>query len=167
MSKKDSSHLQIRNGHLFCTHCGGRHRIPFPLAVDKFSDLTENFTKLHMDCEKTWNEPEYDESVNWKTRIHIWLNDGEPGISSKTIVQYLTGVPTGLSTVEYDHPHDPDDFSRCYKLLILVPELKPQLERMKKLSNVWESLIDNWDKLTEMYESKSAGMYDFMQQLGC
>ena len=71
-------------------------------------------------------------------------------------------------------PYDPDDFSRCYKLLVAVPEWKLELHKLKPLSKEWSNLVDNWDKLTEMYElntkenwknSKKIGMYEFMQTL--
>ena len=73
-----------------------------------------------------------------------------------------------------DHPYDPDDFSRCYKLLQAVPEWKIELHKLKLLSKEWDNLVENWDKLTEMFEenqrtgwqnSKKIGMYEFMQTL--
>ena len=48
------------------------------------------------------------------------------------------------------------------------------MRKLKKLSEPWNNLVDNWDKLTEMYEqnvkenwknSKAIGMYEFMQTL--
>ena len=80
----------------------------------------------------------------------------------------------GNSNFPVNIPYDPDDFSRCYKLLEAVPEWKSKLHKLKPLSNQWRKLVDNWDKLTEMYElntkenwknSKKIGMYEFMQTL--
>ena len=51
-----------------------------------------------------------------------------------------------------NHPHDPDDFSRCYKLLEAVPEWKILVPGLAVLSKEWKALSENWDKLTEMYE---------------
>ena len=51
---------------------------------------------------------------------------------------------------------------------------RSQLHKLKPLSIQWSNLVDNWDKLTEMYEQnkkenwKNAdkiGMYEFMQTL--
>ena len=48
------------------------------------------------------------------------------------------------------------------------------INELKELSPEWANLVDNWDKLTEMYEEnvrmewktyKRIGMYDFMQTL--
>jgi hypothetical protein len=69
------------------------------------------------------------------------------------------------------HPCDPDDFSRCYKLLEIIPEWKNELHKMKAISPVWSNLVDNWDKLNEFYENmrivkKANGMFEFMRELG-
>lgn len=75
---------------------------------------------------------------------------------------------------DINHPYDPDDFSRCYKLLQQIPEWKQSLNRLKPLSPQWNNLVDNWATLTQMYEQnvkekwknyKKIGMYEFMQQL--
>lgn len=72
-------------------------------------------------------------------------------------------------------PSDPADFRRCYKLLQAVPQWKARLNELKTISPVWEKLVDNWDKLTEMYEQnekedwknyEKIGMYEFMKSLG-
>jgi len=91
-----------------------------------------------------------------KEKLMWWIANGETGTSSKTMWNCLIGN----SNFSVDHPYDPDDFSRCYKLLQTVPE--------------WNNLVENWDKLTEMFEknqrtgwqnSKKIGMYEFMQTL--
>ena len=43
---------------------------------------------------------------------------------------------------------------------------------MKKESEVWRRIVENWDKLCEMLEEqmktgKANGMYEFMESLGC
>jgi hypothetical protein len=79
-----------------------------------------------------------------------------------------------VSDFRINYPYDPDDFSRCYKLLEHVPEWKKELDKLKPLCKEWSNLVDNWDKLTEMYEqnkkenwenSKQIGMFEFMQTL--
>ena len=46
----------------------------------------------------------------------------------------------------------PSDFSMCYRLLQEIPEWKNDLFRLKELSKEWINLIDNWGKLTDLYE---------------
>lgn len=99
-----------------------------------------------------------------------WIVNGETGMSSKTMWACFVGEPQGYPS----YPHDPDDFSRCYKLLEWAPECKSRLGELSILSKQWKNLIENWAKLTEMYElnvsekwenSKKIGMYEFMKEL--
>jgi hypothetical protein len=76
----------------------------------------------------------------------------------------------GHKNFEINHPYDPDDFSRCWKLLEAVPEWKTELHKLKPLSEAWSNLVDNWDKLNEYFMDiqkgkKANGMYEFMQTL--
>lgn len=99
-----------------------------------------------------------------------WIANGEIGASSKTMWNCLMNN----EVFPINYPYDPSDFSRCYKLLEIVPEWNNDLYKLKGLSKEWNNLIDNWNKLTEMYEEnektnwkehKRIGMYDFMQTL--
>ncbi len=110
--------------------------------------------------------------ANW------WAENGEHGISSKTMFNHLAKKiqVRGLKNDYQFPPSDPSDFSRCHKLLQAVPQWKERLNELKTISPVWEKLVDNWGKLTEMYEQnekegwknyKKIGMYEFMKSLGC
>jgi len=99
-----------------------------------------------------------------------WLSKGDVGLSSMTIFHHLIGT----EKFNIDIPHDPSDFGRCYRLLKEVPEWNNRLHELKSLSKKWSNLIDNWSKLTEMYEKnletnfnnhKEIGMYEFMRKL--
>ncbi len=99
-----------------------------------------------------------------------WIANGHVGMSSKTMWSYFMG----LKEFEIAHPYDPDDFSRCYELLEAIPEWKPRIMELSKLSGTWYKLALNWNKLTEMYEEnvrtnwknyEKIGMFDFMQDL--
>ena len=99
-----------------------------------------------------------------------WIAGGNTGLSSITMWQCFMGQ----ENFPINHPYDPDDFSRCYDLLKCVPEFKDNLDKLKPLSKQWSNLVENWDKLTEMYEKnvannwvekKEIGMYDFMKTL--
>lgn len=164
------NHITIRNGKLFCLNCGGEFNIPYPIPVDEMIKKTKAFNSLHNDCKKTWVEPQADQSKNVKEKAMWWIANGETGSSSKTIWNCLMGN----KDFQVNHPHDPDDFKRCYNLLEAVPEWKGELNKLKQLSKVWNNLVENWELLTEMYELnikenwenyKKIGMYELMQTL--
>ena len=75
-----------------------------------------------------------------------WLADGERGISSNTMFEYLTGVKATRGWGR-SHPRDPGDFRRCRLLLERVPDLVPLLPRMAEVSPVWAALVAGWDSL--------------------
>jgi len=142
-------------------------RIP---PVTDLTKKTESFQSLHNDCEQTWLEPVADQSQSVKEKSMWWIANGEHGMSSKTMWNCFMDN----HAFPINHPHDPDDFSRCYKLLEVVPEWKNELSKLKTLSHQWSALVDNWDELTRMYElnfnnnwknSEQIGMYKFMQKL--
>lgn len=170
MKKIEIKHTTIRNQKLFCLNCGGEHTLVFPLAVKEMTKKIDAFNKLHGNCKKTWEEPIADQSQNIQHKANWWLAYCETGLSSKTMWNYF--MQKQISPA--NHPYDPDDFSRCYKLLIAVPEWKNRILELSKLSPQWKNLSENWDKLTEMYEqnvkenwinSDKIGMYEFMQTL--
>lgn len=139
-------------------------------GMDSLDMKISYFNKLHADCKPTWAEPEADQSQGIKEKAMWWIANGFVGNSSKTMWNCLMGN----SEFPVNHPYDPDDFSRCYKLLQAVPEWKNELQKLKTLSKAWSNLVDNWDKLTEMYELnekqgwkkyKEVGMYEFMSKL--
>lgn len=163
-------HTTFRNGKLFCFNCGGEFNLPKPIGVEEMTKKIEAFNMLHKDCLKTWTEPVADQSKSVEEKAMWWIANGEKGMSSETMWNCLIGN----KDFSVRHPYDPDDFSRCYKLLQAVPEWKTQLRKLKRLSIAWSNLVDNWDKLTEMFEEnqrtewknyKKIGMYEFMKTL--
>jgi len=162
--------VEIRNDKLFCNNCGGEYSFEYPIAISKISEKTKLFTKLHLDCKQTYVEPKVNDSDSVIEKANWWIRNGRIGDSSKTMWNCLIGN----KDFKINYPYDPDDFSRCYKLLEAVPEWKKELGRLKILSVQWSNLIDNWDELTKMYElnenqnwenSKEIGMYEFMNKL--
>lgn len=160
----------IRNQKLFCLNCGGEFAIPFPIPVDDMTKKIKAFDILHKDCPATWKEPEADQSQDVMTKAMWWLANGERGMSSESMCFHLMG-----KTSKRHYPYDPDDFSRCYKLLQAVPEWKGAraMQKLKLLSPEWSNLVDNWDRLTEMYEEnvrthwknyEKIGMYELMSE---
>lgn len=112
-----------------------------------------------------------------------WLKNGEKGVSSETMFGAITGIEIQSRG---SHPHDPDDFKRCMKLINAIPEWNNELHKVAALSDTWKNIIDNWETLCLMMEdtlkewysdppkdgSKKKfkayqKQYDFMQSLGC
>jgi hypothetical protein len=162
----------IRNQKLFCDCCGQEYALKFPIGIKEMNRKMKAFTTLHDDCPKTWQEPVVDQSKSIEEKANFWIQNGEKGLSSQTIWNCFMGI----LRLPVNHPHDPDDFKRCYKLLETVPEwkCKSYMNKLKDLSPQWKNLVDNWDKLTEMYEQnvsenwknyQEIGMYKFMQNL--
>lgn len=187
---KKESHTGFRNGSLFCYNCGTSYKILLPQPVTMAVSLMEQFTKDHAHCKPVWKEPEPDMTQSYKDRVTWWAKNGEHGVSSKTIWSFMvsgSGLYSGdfkyvladlteilIPPTQYCHPHDPDDFRRCYKLLKCVPEWKDarSMKMLRTISPVWNKLVENWDKLTELLEEgiktdQANGMYELMKQCGC
>jgi len=172
MKTQEIKHTTIRNEKLFCMNCGGEHALFYPIKIDDMTEKIESFNKLHKDCQKTWTEPQANQNKDIQERAMWWINNGETGSSSKTMWNCFLGN----TNFSINHPYDPDDFKRCYKLLQAIPEWKTSqyMNKLSQLSTPWKNLVENWDKLTEMYEQnvkeewknyKKIGMYEFMKTL--
>ena len=48
-------------------------------------------------------------------------------------------------------PGDPDDFGRCHRLLVLIPEWRERLREVAAAYPRWRGLVENWDELTSLY----------------
>lgn len=80
-------------------------------------------------------------------RLSIWLNMHDYGASSRCIADVMCGNP---STNCY--PHDPDDFGRCHRLLLLYPEWRARLDEMGAVNKGWAALVAKWDEIVLAYE---------------
>lgn len=164
--------ITIRNEKFFCLNCGGDFAINYPIPVDEMIKKSKAFEDLHKDCKPTWKEPVVEQNKSTQERALWWIANRETGMSSKTMWNCFMGT----EKFSINHPYDPDDFKRCYKLLQVIPEWKSSkyMNMLSKLSRQWKNLVENWDKLTEMYEQnerqqwkkyKEIGMYEFMETL--
>ena len=167
----NTDHVIIRNESLFCSHCGRKLGVSYPIEIDVFAAMAKAFSKSHAACEKTWQEPTPDEKAKEFENKKKWLEQGEHGVSSKTIYSVLSRQPL-ISPNRYSHPLDPDDFRRCYLLLQFVPSWRARISEMGSVSTTWAALAENWDKLTKILEDKIKNrkpnkMYQFMKSLGC
>lgn len=99
--------------------------------------------------------------------LNEWIIYGRVGTSSKTMWAALTGtVRKDLTpcTYRFDVPYDWDDFSSCYKLCKSCGISKQQLNKVVEVFPYWKPFIDNWDKLTMIYENYET-MHDFICKL--
>lgn len=167
---KNIAHTTIRNNNLFCENCGSQYPLVMPIGIKEMTQKIDAFNVLHGDCLKTWKEPVADQSQNVEQKAIWWIANGRIGLSSNTM--WLCFMNQKIERIS--HPYDPDDFSRCYALLQVVPEWKERILELGKLSIPWKNLSENWQKLTEMFEqnerqnwenSDKIGMYKFMQTL--
>ncbi len=107
-----------------------------------------------------------------------WIIEGEVGTSSRTIWAVMVGAVDGKRQCDnwhYDTPRDPDDFSRCYKLIVLFPEWKARLPEVAQTFPKWIPFIREWGTLADMYRKALARnpdgygysneIYNFMQGL--
>lgn len=178
--KKKTDHCVMRNGHPFCTHCGQSYEMKLPAPIPIVTATINAFIDVHKNCEKRWVEPTVDPSKSIEDKLIFWYKNGERGVSSETMFANFVKLTGDLARQifkvrpkkDWHHPCDPDDFFRCHKLLETVPELRKHLDQMREVSPVWNNLVENWDKLTEMLEEqlktrKANGMYELMRELGC
>lgn len=107
-----------------------------------------------------------------------WLANGERGISSETIFTHITGVNALRRPWTASHPLDPDDFTRCVRLLEACPAISMRFTEMASASPVWARLVEHWDELVSMLDEEVPGWrqslrgsapktYERMKQLGC
>lgn len=84
-----------------------------------------------------------------------WLVNGQPGLSSMSIVSRMTGnscqgffegLPNDFA------PHDYGDFDRCMRLIEAVPLVRQHLHVMRDVSDEWKRIIDGFDELETAYK---------------
>ena len=165
MAKKSAAHIGLHESDIACFHCGARVRV-IPkggLPIDMLLAASKGFEKTHAGCKETPNSPtlklEEDEE-EWQYGLFV-------GSSSATIFASLAGwLPSGIARDRIGAlPQDPDDFSRCHRLLRIKPEWRARLGEVAAKHKAWAPLVEHWDELTAMFERKDSGMYDRMQVL--
>lgn len=67
----------------------------------------------------------------------------------------LMGVANSETPTYYgfDTPHDWDDFSRCYDLVVYGEVTKEELQMVIEAFPFYKPIIDRWDELVEAYLS--------------
>ncbi len=77
-----------------------------------------------------------------------WLASDDTGISSQTILSYLTGIPVKYKGT----PHDMSDVGRCVRMLRLFPELRTKIGDVIVRDKSWMPFIDCWKELERRYD---------------
>lgn len=115
-----------------------------------------------------------------KEQIIDWMcNSTNKGISSKAMAAAFLDRETEDRYGFGNHPSDPSDFNRCLLLLKTAPEAKNHMDKVAALSDVWKSLVDNWDKLEKCFidevgldwekgrNIRAHKTYEMMESFGC
>lgn len=95
-----------------------------------------------------------------------WLRTGQVGASSYALCVHLTGAKDPSRGREItEHPWDVADFRRCLQFFEAVPAAREHLDRMREVSPVWHDLVENWERLEQIYHQKQAGISQADQEL--
>lgn len=105
-------------------------------------------------------------------KVLEWFVHGECGISSKAMACAVIGMKPNERWKFANHPSDPSDFRRCLKFLSAVPEARNCMDKVARLSPVWEKLVDNWEELEALFleeypQNWAPRLYERMKSLGC
>ena len=95
-----------------------------------------------------------------------WIGTHRVGISSRTMWcgLMLDTVPDEFEGIDFDVPHDADDFSRCFDLVTFA-EVSPtdDFPRICKLFPWYKPILDCWDELAELFiDEDYRGVYDLL-----
>lgn len=96
--------------------------------------------------------------------LTAWLQSDEVGMSSEYMAWVLSkGDPAvwGPRRTKLSYPHDADDFGRCRRLILAVPNLTFSIYRMAEHGKNWGAVVDNWERWVEIYD---AGRYKELNQ---
>lgn len=91
-----------------------------------------------------------------------WILGNDTGVSSQTIWAVMMNEATAENIKEmsvsgcyFDIPHDPDDFGRCYRLLLHFPEWRARIKEMGNVFPKWKPMADCWNQLEGLYLEES------------
>ena len=86
-----------------------------------------------------------------KEKAIQWMVGDDTGTSSKTMFAALMGVDRYIYC--HDVPYDIDDFGRCYRFAKYAELTSEDLQKVKEVFPYYTPIIDNWDKLCDLYNS--------------
>lgn len=159
-------------GRIQCLHCGDSYD-PYAGApgrlvrIELMVSMGKAFEKAHRHCKKP-DKPRCGaclelghtlfEHVALKVKTaEAWLDCGDDGTSSKLIWEQMTRG-SGFRALSHDnHPHDPDDFGRCFRLLAApwAEGWRARMYEMAKYSGPWARLAGAWPELEALWIEES------------
>jgi len=71
-----------------------------------------------------------------------WLLTEPVGSSSKAMAAASIGMPSSGA-----HPHDPDDLSRCLRLLQCAPGVRDRMSMVAAMNPAWTALVARWGEI--------------------
>ena len=108
--------------------------------------------------------------------LGAWIGSDDVGLSSLSMARKLAPLaglgecPPHRYRTNGDYPRDPDDLSRCIKLLAVVPSLRPHLGAMAECGPIWAGYVAQWDEMERLYAEeeptrKCPKLYALMKQI--
>jgi hypothetical protein len=93
--------------------------------------------------------------------LAAWVCSDDVGLSSLAMARKLAPLaglgecPPHRYQTHGNYPHDPDDLSRCLKLLRCVPELRAHLGAMAECGPVWAGYVAQWDEMERLFAEEA------------
>tara|TARA_B100000700_G_scaffold264816_1_gene302787 strand:+ start:6776 stop:7255 length:480 start_codon:yes stop_codon:yes gene_type:complete len=129
------------------------------LLSEEYPSLSINTRQLNsilmasQDIADELNTPNQEAKPN--SGLDQWLKSDDIGLSSKYLAKVLFQRDDFFA--EYAEPYDPADFQRCRKMLDAAPELKERLHLISNVSDVWQGLVEDWDKICDSIDNEEYG----------
>jgi hypothetical protein len=131
------------------------------MAIGIAQALEATFAVCNPKDIEAW-EKEINDSANKRANGDpelTWLKGTDTGISSVTIFSVLSlkhGAHVSSRLSSPGIPHDPDDFGRCHRLLLLFPDWRQRLPEVSAQYPQWAGFIEKWDILEDLWKKESS-----------
>lgn len=135
----------ITNG-FRCDRCGDSYEMNMPCPIDVMLAAGKAFEKNHKTC------PKRDLSSEAPKALDAWLKSHDTGLSSLALHAWFS---RGKAPDPDDHPNDPSDFGRCYRMLKLAPPEWRARMATDPFTGTWLKLARAWDELERLFEEES------------
>lgn len=89
-----------------------------------------------------------------------WLANGNRGISSNTLFEKITGMSCGRHDDHLDAPSDAWDLARCMRLVVVCPQFRPLIHRVRTVNRRWGIVVENWDILEAILRVEWPALFD-------
>lgn len=112
-----------------------------------------------------WRE-EIEKEISWMADEPRWFLGCDTGMSSLAVFSKLTShkdyANKALDEIngKMHHPHDADDFGRCFRLVELM-QWHDRIYEMAPLSPEWKSICERWQSLCELHQQGKLGIIEF------